>query len=477
MRNFAQLFTRFVCIGIGMVEYLENLISLFRNKTLNIAGVERDFISLINDGDIEQAISLMQENNEEVNIALTEYYPEKHKVMKRPNKLRKRQTPYISAKLPRKRQQFINEIALFFLLNNPVKFRCVSQDTDEEYKLFCDFLRESRFDAKTRQAKRIAGAETESAKLYRVYRDEEGNPQCSVIVLSRSNGYQLRTLIDQYNQMEAFAYGYNTKSRGKVVQHWDIQTKDVIFNCTKQNVGWQVEAFPNPLNKIGIIYYRQPKEWEGVQPLCDREEDIISRGADNNNYFSDPIAKASADVIKSIVDPNAIGKFIQVSGDHSSFEYITPPQPATGWKDEKEDLSKAILTDSFTPDFSFEGMRGFGTLTGAALRNSLVIGYVKRNKNIEIYGEGISREINLIIAFLKIKYPTMKWDKLQVEYEFADPFTDDKQTLWSAIASAKSAGIMSTETAVSMAGVSDDYQKEIDLIHREQTKPVTQEST
>ena len=39
---------------------------------------------------------------------------ESHEVNKRPNKHRKNQEPYITEKLPRGRQAYINEVELFF---------------------------------------------------------------------------------------------------------------------------------------------------------------------------------------------------------------------------------------------------------------------------------------------------------------------------------------------------------------------------
>ena len=266
--------------------------------------------------------------------------------------------------------------------------------------------------------------------------------------------------------MQAFAYGYTTKFKSKTTQHWDIQTKDFIFNCTKGRVGWDVEVYDNPTGKINIIYSHQNKEWDGVQERCDREEDVDSRQADNNNYFSDPIAKASADVIKSMADPQAIGKFIQLNGKDSYFEYVSPPQVSDGWRLEKEGLKSSILNDSFTPDFSYEGIKGYGTLTGAALRNALTIGYIKRNLNIEKYEELVARELSVIISVLRIFHPEINFDDFEVSFEFADPLAEDKQTLWGALSSAKSSGIISTETAVSMLGLTNDNNLEVERINQ-----------
>lgn len=463
-----------------MFDFLRDIFSLFKQKQLNAESVEGSFVELLQDKKVEQAISMMQDNTDEVDLALTEYNPELHKVNHRANKRRKKQGDYISVKLPRSRQRYINEVALFFLLNNRIKWELMDGSA-EAFKLFKEFLDDVDYDSIMREHKRAAGALTESAKLYHIYKNDDGKPECRLVVLNRFEGYELRTLIDQYKKMQAFAYGYTTKNGGKAVKHWDIQTKDFIFNCTRRAMGWSVEVFPNPTGKINVIYDKQPKEWDGVQLRCEREEDVDSRQGDNNNYFSDPIAKASVDVIKSMADPNAIGKFIQMNGERSQFEYINPPQVADGWKAEKADLKASILDDTFTPDFSYAGIKGYGTLTGAALRNALTIGYIKRNRNIEIYGRSVRRERNVILAILKLLHPTVDFDSLKVKFSFSDPFVDDKQTLWAAVGNAKASGIMSTETAVDLLGATNDRDKELERIRSEiiseETKQETTQST
>ena len=463
-----------------MIEYLENIATLFKNKTLNAFGVERDFLTLLSDGDVSRAIGMMSDYDSDVDQCIMEYYPEKHIVTARPNKIRENKTPYITEKLTRKRQAFINEVALFFLLNNKIKFICKSREQKDRdaYKIFCEFIEDSHFNTSMRQVKRLAGAETEAAKLYHIYRNEDdNNVQCRIVVLARSTGYKLRSLIDQYGEMKAFAYGYKTKENGRTVEHWDIQTKDWLFYTVKNQLGWNVETRPNPTGKINIVYYRQNKEWNGVQNLCDREESVQSRLADNNNYFSDPIAKVSADILMMQEDePHSVGKMIQVQGDQSVLEYINPPQVAGGWTDEKNDLKSAILTDSFTPDFSYEGIKGYGTLTGAALRNAMTIGYIKRSLNLEVYEIGVAREVSVIKSFLAIVHPEYDWANLRIDFEFADPFTDDKQTLWSAIGQAKANGIISEQTAIEIANFTDDTDAELQRIKEAQREEMAMQA-
>ena len=450
--------------------YLQQILTYFRNMALNAAGAERDLLQYIQDGDITNAINLMENKDNEVDNALDEYNPQTHAVMMRPNKFRKNDSPYITEKLPRTRQRYINEVELFFLLGNPIVWKKEDGD-DEAFKLFMDFLKAQRFDSTMRKAKRLAGAETQSAKLYHIYRDERTNEsQVRCVVLARQTGYKLRPLFDQYGNLRAFAYGYTLTERGKNIQHWDIQTPDFLFYCKKTTIGWEVQTFENPTKKINIIYYPQPKAWDGAEPRIKREEMLDSKVADTNNYFADPIAAASADVIAAMADPNAVGKLIQLTGQGSRFEYINPPQNSAAREAEKQDLNDSILFDTMTPDFSFEKIKGMGTLSGDAIKNAMILGYIKRDNRKEIYEELVDREKNIIISILKYLHPDMvqKLDGLVVSFEFAEPFAQDKQRNWDSIASLYQAGVISLETAVEMLALTDAPEEEIERIKNAQ---------
>ena len=174
-----------------MNNYLQQIMTYFRNLALNSAGVERNLYQLIQDGDIETAIDMMQSRDDEVDSAIKEYNPQTHEVMSRPNKYRKKSDDYITEKLPRSRQRYINEVELFFLLGNPIRWK-KENGSDEAFALFMDFIKSTRFNSTIRQAKRLAGAETESAKIYHLYRDDKtGERQVRSMVLARSNGYKL----------------------------------------------------------------------------------------------------------------------------------------------------------------------------------------------------------------------------------------------------------------------------------------------
>lgn len=450
-----------------MENYLQQIFTLFKNVVLDSVGSKRTFLELIEAGDISRAVSMMQEHDDEVDMALREYNPQTHAVMHRPDKPRKGEAPYRTEKLPRTRQRYINEVELFFLFGCDIQWT-QKGGTEDAYDAFLKFLDEVHFNSRTRTAKRKAGAETEVVKLYNLFRTEENKVGCNLVVLSRSTGYKLRTLFDQYGNLTAIAYGYKQKEAGgKVVQHWDIQTAELILSCSKSAIGWDVETIRNPTGKINAVYIRQPKAWDGAEPRIAREEMLDSKVADTNNYFADPIATATADVINSMLDPNKPGKLIQLSGPNSSFSYVNPPQQSQLRDAEKKELETSILFDTMTPDLSFDNLKGMGTLSGTAIRNSFILGYIKRARNIEIYEEMVMREKNVILAILRYQHPEIDWRDFDVSFAFAEPFSEDKHDIRSEISSLYGAGLMSLNTAVDRLDIVDDVEAEVDRINME----------
>lgn len=108
--------------------FIDNLLNAIRNKYLNATGAERDLLTLIKDKDITQAQTLMQNRDTEVLQAIQEYNPELHRIMRKADKMRKGQEPYRTEKLPRARQKYINEVELFFLLGNPIRWKKVNNE-------------------------------------------------------------------------------------------------------------------------------------------------------------------------------------------------------------------------------------------------------------------------------------------------------------------------------------------------------------
>nr|DAJ36223.1 MAG TPA: portal protein [Caudoviricetes sp.] len=448
-----------------------------RQLAQNEEGVAQELHLALSQGEVSTALELFEDNTIKVNAAIAEYETATHAVMQRPNKYHKGKEPYITEKLPRAWQKYINEVALFFLLNNPIEWS-LKKGNDAVFEAFTSFLNNTRFNTTTREAKRLAGAETQAAKLYHLYRDEDNHAQVKVIVLSKSKGYDLYPLIDQYGTMVAFAVGYNVKRNRKSIQRLDIYTDKINYQCEKQNGEWHITTAANPLGKIPVIYFKQNTEWHGVEARILRDEMQDSKTADINNYFADPVAVVTADVVSGLPEGEGIGKVVRITGKDGDFRYIEPPTSVNMKESEKAANTKAILQDSFTPDFSFETLSGMGTLSGEALRRALILGYIKRNRNIEIYEALIDREKNLILSIMQeFTHVALSAQirEAEIYMQFAEPFTEDIREQIESVGNAVSSGVMSLETAINTLRLVDDPQSEIDRIKGQKEAPLLTE--
>ena len=469
---------------------LFNFFNSASNLVQNAAGINRTLDELIKDRDISKAITVFQNRDEKVEQAIKEYDPKSHKIAFKPDKQRKGKAPKITAKLSMPYQQLINEIENTFLYGNSPQWTQTSQGTDKAFEAFNDFLKTTRWNTTQRQLKRLAGAETEAAKLYYVYRDEFTNEsKVGVKVLAKSKGDEIRPLFDQYDNMLSFGHGYYLKEGTKTVYHFDIYYPNVIWRCKKGNGGWETIPENNIIGKIPVIYVCQPEAWKGVQPLIDRIEELRSRVADVNDYVADPILKMSADIATAIESNNGPksglpdpetsgGKVVRVPGKDSIMEYLTVDTAVDLKTKEIEDLDKCIKLMSMTPDMSFEALVAAGAPTGRALKRAMALGYMKRAKNIEIYSIAQDREANIIKAIIgKVLNISLgiapnnvtqsEMDRLSVACEFAEPFQDDVSEKINDIIRLKDAGLISTETAVSLIDYIQDKDTELDRIARE----------
>lgn len=445
----------------------QHIQTFFKNLSLNSTGARKDIFELLEDDKVDKVLSMMTTRDSDIDKALKEYNPQLHEVMNRPNKHREGDSPYITEKLPRTRERYINEVELFFLFGQPIVWQKDDGD-DDAYALFTDYLKDTFFNAKIRQCKRLAGAETMSALVTHFHQNADGTMGTDVFVVARSTGYRIKYLFDQYKNLIAFAYGYKLYEGNRNVLHWDILTAEATFECTKKSFGWEVNKIENPTKKINAILFMQPKAWDGAEQRLRRDEMLDSKVADTNNYYADPIAAATADVIASLPEVDKPGRLIQMPSKESQFKYIDPPQDAATRRDEKDNLNSTILFDTFTPDFSFENMKGLGTLSGVAIRNAMILGYIKRANRMEVYEEMVTRFLHVTLEVLKYIYPDKRAqiEKLKISFEFSDPFPEDSTKNWQGIVTLYNGGVLSLETAVTMLALTDAPQEEIERIQQ-----------
>lgn len=455
------------------------LFDLFRNYLNALIGNNQEFEQLLAAKDISAVKDKMQSRDELIKPAMKEYDTFSHEVMKREDKIiTDKKGNYLRKepvwKLPIPYPVYINEISLVFLYGRPVKWTQQSDGTDNAFEAFKDVIKRTRFDSKIRQCKRLAGAETESAMLFRVFKNEEGKPDVQIRVLARSKGDEIYTRFDQYENLISAAWGYYVREKeDKVNYHFDVYTKDAIYRCSKQALGWEVQVEVNFIGKIPFIIFQQDKEWKGVEPLIHREEYIASRTADVNDYFADPVEIISADIVKNMPEKKEAGKLLITNdkeGVDKAAKYLTWDSAPQSKKDELEWLQSQILSKSFTPNITLDTLKSISQLSAKALRTVMLLADIKASKHKEKHDEMLDRTASLITAIIGNVLDVSlhsECENLVVGHEFQEPFGEDISDSLDNIIKSVDAGITSTETAVELNPIIKDHMLELERIKKE----------
>lgn len=457
----------------------------FNNLRGLLVGKDKAFEEMIARKDVTGIMSKFQDNKKKVLEAMKEYDTSNHEVMKLPPRIvTDKKTGKIIRKvdvwrLPVPYPVYINEIALVFLYGRPVKWTQLSEGTDEAFAAFQDLIKRTRFNSKIRECKRLAGSETESALLFRCYRNNDGQPDLQLRVLAKSKGDDIFVRRDQYENIISAAWGYYLNDDGKTNYHYDIFTPKIIYHCTRKAMGWDIEEEENLIGKIPLIFFWQDKEWAGVESLINREERIASGTADTNDYFSNPIAMISADNIAGMPqrdDPNKtlLVKNLQEGKSLDDVaKYLTWDSAPESKKQELEWLEEKILTMSFTPKISLDSLKSISQLSAKALKTVMLLADIKAAKRKEQHDELLDRTANLYIACLQNVLNialSAQFANLKVGHEWQEPFGDDIADAINNIIRLKDADLLSQETAVERNPYIQDHAQEMQRLQREKAE-------
>ena len=454
-------------------------IQMFTNYLNAVVGRNQEFEELIKAKDISRVKELFTTREALTAEAMKEYDPKQHEIMSRQDKILKnpkgeRKGTLKRWKLPINYPQYINEIALVFIYGRPIKWTNQSEGTDKAFSAFQDLIKRTRFDSKVRQCKRLAGAETQAAMLFRVFRNNENKPDCQIRVLAKSKGDEIYARWDMYENLVSFAWGYYVKdSSTETSYHFDIFTPDVIYRCKRVLTGWEVVEELNPIGKIQVILFQQDKEWKGVEPLIEREEYIGSRTADTNDYFADPMFIVDTDIIKNMPDKNDENKTLISKGKDDvskAAHYLTWDSAPESKQKEIEWLQKHILTKTFTPNIDFDSMKGLSNVSGKALKQMMLLADIKAQRHKEVHDELLDRTGNLVIAIIgNVLNIALRGEcnNLVVGHEFQEPFGEDIKETIENIAKSKDAEMLSTEGAIELNPLVKNKEQELKRIEKE----------
>lgn len=453
----------------------KEVIRTLKNNLNAAIGRKQALMDLIENNDIGRLQSKMTYNGGRVSEALKQYDPRRHKVMYRPDKIRKGKDPKIVNKLSIPYQKEINKQATAFLFGSPIQFSNNSEKgkADKAFEFFQQILKDTRFDSNIRTCKTIAGAETECAKLYHLYLDDKDNVQVIVKILAQSMGDKIYTRFDDFGRMVMFGRGYKiTDMEGQDENHFDVYTSETIYRAVQKALGWEVTTETNFIGKIPVLYYSQDTEWGDVQTLIERRESILSKSADTIDYHASPKLVAEGD-IKGLPDPDDPGE-VFVLNSQGKVSYLTYDSAPESRLQECRDLERFIYSMTGTADISFDSIKDMSIPSGVAWEYVFMSPLIKARNHQDKYGELIDREINVIKAIMGVMRPELvasgELDALDISFTFSTPMPNDLISTLDEIQKAIDTGTMSRETAVGLNPMIKDPKEELIRLQKEETE-------
>lgn len=207
--------------------------------------------------------------------------------------------------------------------------------------------------------------------------------------------------------MDAFLYRYQTKDdTGATRDAARLWTHDHILTATTSGAGWEVREDPNPFGLIPVVYAEiDAPVWEEVASLMDAREMRLSRLADINDYFAEPMLVTIGEV--DAPNKNTVGKELQfpVQTDdltgktyHGDAKFLSWDQSINSTAKELEETKSEMFAGTSAPDLSFESLKGLGNLSGVARRFMMLDAEIKQRVNMRVFRPALNRCITIVQA-------------------------------------------------------------------------------
>jgi len=384
------------------------------------------------------------------------------------------------ARIPIPFQKLIVKRAASFLCGIPIEIDCKVENESIEEKLLQVIKKswdDNKLDYKSKALARLMMSETEAAELWFLVDADKnywrGTPNEGKVnvklrlrtkTLANKYGDTLYPVFDQMGDLIAFARGYVIVSVKDKIEHIDIYTDTKRYLLTQDKESWNIVVEDEPSGKIPIIYYQQEDvEWVDVQWLIDRIEMLLSKLADTNDYFAHPVLAIEGESVEAVEwvskDENGKAVLLKNGAKASYLVYTVTPESI---KTELEELRSHIMTQTQTPDTSFDSVKGLGTYSGIALKMIFSDAHMKASEHEEVFGEGIQRRLNFLKAaniIINTEYEKAVLTlKPRFTYYLPKDLVEETNMLLAAMGSDKP--LISQDTAVERSSLIDDKKGE-----------------
>lgn len=392
-------------------------------------------------------------------------------------------------KLPLPIQSQVVLYASTFLCGNPIEPSCQPATPVEESMLaaLAKVLKDAKVDYRDVEIAEKWMSETEVAELWYTNELEDDDPywtgtdmdgaefKLKMKVLAPSLGDSLYPAFDDTGDLIAFGRGYTISNGDKEVEHFDVYTAEKIQYFIKSGEGYalnpDMESANNMFGKIPVIYHKRDKpEWADVQRLIERLEELVSKHADVNDYFGDPILMLFGEVL-GWSEKGQAGKTVRMKStpnEQANAKYLTWDSSPASKELEFKNLKNFINDLTQTPPITFENMLGLGAVSGIALKMLFLSAHMKAAKNAGAFGEGVQRRYNFIMKALSVlKNDMAKGLTLDVRPKFKYFLPSDDTEVLNNISTSIANGTMSAETGTELNPLIENPDAEKERIKAE----------
>ena len=292
-------------------------------------------------------------------------------------------------------------------------------------------------------------------------------------IFSPAYGDTLYPYFDETGDMVAFSRSFARTRDGVVTNYFETFTDTEHWLWINGANGFDcVDGYPKKtgINKIPVIYGHQPEfETEDVNALIDRLETLLSNFADTNDYHASPKIFTTGQIY-GWAQKGESGAVIE-GEDGATMQYVSWQQAPESVKLEIETILKLIYTITQTPDISFDAVKGFGAISGLALKLLFMDAHLKVMDKREIFDEYLQRRANVVKAW--IGYMSTKLeadaDELDIEPEIIPYMLTseiDELNYW--LTANGNKPVISQEESVASVGISKNPEKTMQKL-REQS--------
>ena len=283
---------------------------------------------------------------------------------------------------------------------------------------------------------------------------------------------------DDDDDLDSFIHRYQVVVDGITRTGCTVWTADSIITAI-DNGGWDLKKVVNPFRKIPVVYgdvYRP--EWDDVAPIMDAREKRLSRIADTNDYFAEPILK-TVDVY-DLPSKETVGKELNFTSKvdpvtnqlvHGDAEYLSWQQSIDSVAKELDETKDEQYSGTSTPDLSFNNMKGIGNLSGVARKFMTIDATIKASDNWEVFGPAVQRCVSVVTAGIcnvtNIQYRSQLVNN-QIDVSYGSILPDDlSETLQNLYTANGGKPINSQRTVTSNSPYTDDLDEEMRTMDEE----------